>query len=79
LSDGDRAIFREAARESNRFMREQWGALEARSQRQAREAGVAIVADFDRKPFEAAMAGIHAKAAADAALRPLIDRIRQVQ
>ena len=25
LSDGDKIIFREAARESNRFMREQWG------------------------------------------------------
>jgi tripartite ATP-independent transporter DctP family solute receptor len=79
LSDGDKIIFREAARESNRFMREQWGALEAQSQRQAREAGVVIVADFDRKPFEAAMSDIYAKASADAALRPLIDRIRQVQ
>ncbi len=79
LSDGDKVIFREAARESNRYMREQWGALEAQSQRQAREAGVVIVADFDRKPFEDAMSDIHAKAAADPALRPLIDRIRQVQ
>jgi tripartite ATP-independent transporter DctP family solute receptor len=79
LSDGDKIIFREAARESNRFMREQWGALEAQSQRQAREAGVVIVSDFDRKPFEAAMSDIYAKASADAALRPLIDRIRQVQ
>jgi tripartite ATP-independent transporter DctP family solute receptor len=79
LSDGDKVVFREAARESNRFMREQWGALEAQSQRQAREAGVVIVSDFDRKPFEAAMADIHAKAAANPALSPLIDRIRQVQ
>jgi tripartite ATP-independent transporter DctP family solute receptor len=79
LSDGDKAIFREAARESNRFMRGQWAALEAQSQQRAREAGVVIVSDIDRKPFEAAMADIHAKAAADPALRPLIDRIRQVQ
>jgi tripartite ATP-independent transporter DctP family solute receptor len=79
LSDSDKVVFREAARESNRFMREQWGALEAQSQRRAREAGVVIVSDFDRKPFEAAMADIHAKAAADPALSPLIDRIRQVQ
>jgi tripartite ATP-independent transporter DctP family solute receptor len=79
LSDRDKVVFREAARESNRFMREQWGALEAQSQRRAREAGVVIVSDFDRKPFEAAMADIHAKAAANPALSPLIDRIRQVQ
>jgi TRAP-type C4-dicarboxylate transport system substrate-binding protein len=79
LSDADKAIFREAARESNNFMRGQWATLEAQSQRQAREAGVVVVSDLDRKPFEAAMADLHAKASADAALRPLIDRIRQVQ
>ena len=38
-----------------------------------------IVSDFDRKPFEAAMAKIYAKAAADPVIGPMIDRIRQVQ
>ena len=33
LSDADKAIFRDAARESNRFMREQWTALETQSAR----------------------------------------------
>jgi tripartite ATP-independent transporter DctP family solute receptor len=79
LSDPDKAIFRDAARESNRFMRAQWMALETQSARQARQAGVTIVSDFDRKPFEAAMSKIYAKAATDPVIAPMIDRIRQVQ
>jgi tripartite ATP-independent transporter DctP family solute receptor len=79
LTDADKAVFREAARESNRYMRDQWMALETQSARQARQAGVTIVSDFDRKPFEAAMSKIHAKAAADPVIGPMIDRIRQVQ
>jgi TRAP-type C4-dicarboxylate transport system substrate-binding protein len=79
LSDADRAIFREAARESNRFMRDQWTALETQSARVARQNGVTIVSDFDRKPFEAAMAKIHAQAATDPVIGPMIDRIRQVK
>jgi tripartite ATP-independent transporter DctP family solute receptor len=73
LSDADKVIFRDAARESNRFMREQWTA------RVARQAGVTIVSDFDRKPFEAAMAKIDAQSAADPVIGPMIDRIRQVK
>ncbi len=79
LSAEDQKIFREAARESNIFMRKQWHALEEQSQAQAQQAGNVIVAKFDRKPFEGAMSGIYAKAATDPALRQLIDRIRQVQ
>jgi TRAP-type C4-dicarboxylate transport system substrate-binding protein len=79
LSDADKVIFRDAARESNRFMREQWTALETQSARVARQAGVTIVSDFDRKPFEAAMAKIDTQAAADPIIGPMIDRIRQVK
>jgi tripartite ATP-independent transporter DctP family solute receptor len=79
LSDDDKAVFRAAARESNIFMRAQWNSLEAQSRQQAQEAGVVIVSDFDRQPFEDAMAGVYRKAAANPALAPLIDRIRQVK
>jgi tripartite ATP-independent transporter DctP family solute receptor len=79
LSDEDKAIFRAAARESNTFMREQWTLLEAQSRRQAQEAGVVIVSDFDRKPFEEAMAPVHRKAVENPAITPLIDRIRQAK
>lgn len=39
---------------------------------------VTIVSDLDRKPFEAAMAGIYAKARRDPAAAALIERIRKV-
>jgi tripartite ATP-independent transporter DctP family solute receptor len=75
----DRTMFREAAIESSRFMRQRWKDLEARSRRQAEAAGVVIVTDFDRKPFEAAMAGIYAKAGRNPAAAELIERIRKVE
>jgi tripartite ATP-independent transporter DctP family solute receptor len=78
LSAEDRKIFREAAIESSRFMRERWKALEEQSRRQAESAGVTIITDFDRKPFEAAMDGIYAKARRDPAAAELIERIRKV-
>jgi tripartite ATP-independent transporter DctP family solute receptor len=79
LSDDDQKIFREAARESNNFMRKRWTDLEQRSRRTAQDAGVVIVSDFDRKPFEAAMTGIDDKIVSEPALKRLVDRIRQVQ
>jgi tripartite ATP-independent transporter DctP family solute receptor len=79
LSPEDRKIFREAAMRSSQFMREKWKDLEDRSRAQAKAAGVTIVSDFDRKPFEAAMAGIYAKAQRDPAAAQLIERIRKVE
>jgi tripartite ATP-independent transporter DctP family solute receptor len=79
LSADDRKLFREAATQSNLFMREKWKDLEQRSRRQAEAAGVTIVTDFDRKPFETAMAGIYAKAQRDPTAARLIERIRKVE
>ena len=79
LSAEDRKIFREAALRSSQFMREKWRDLEERSRRQAETAGVRIITDIDRKPFEAAMAGIYAKAQQDPAMAQLIERIRKVE
>lgn len=79
LSAEDRGIFREAAIRSSHFMREKWKHLEEQSRRQAEAAGVTIVTDFDRRPFEAAMAGIYAKAQRDPAAAELIERIRKVE
>ena len=78
LSTEDRTIFREAALQSSRFMRERWKNLEEQSRRQAESSGVTIVTDFDRKPFEAAMAPIYAKVQRDPAAARLIERIRKV-
>jgi tripartite ATP-independent transporter DctP family solute receptor len=79
LSGEDRTIFREAARESRALMRSEWNVLEEQSRRMALDAGVMVVSDFDRKPFEEAMSGIYRKASGDPAIGALIDRIRQVQ
>jgi tripartite ATP-independent transporter DctP family solute receptor len=79
LSDEDRKIFRDAAIKSSHFMREKWKELEERSKEQAKSAGVTIVTDLDRKPFEDAMEGIYAKARQDPAATELIERIRRVE
>jgi tripartite ATP-independent transporter DctP family solute receptor len=78
LSAEDQVVFRDAARQSSHFMRERWKDLEQQSRKEAEAAGVAIVSDFDRKPFEAAMTGIYAKARRDPAVAALIERIRKV-
>jgi tripartite ATP-independent transporter DctP family solute receptor len=79
LSADDQKMFREAARRSSQFMREKWKDLEERSRQQAEIAGVTFVKDFDRKPFESAMAGLYQKAQRDPAAAQLIARIRQVE
>ena len=79
LSPEDQKIFREAALKSSHFMREKWRDLEERSRQQAEAAGVTIIKDFDRKPFEAAMAPIYEKAQRDPATAALIDRIRKTE
>jgi tripartite ATP-independent transporter DctP family solute receptor len=79
LSAEDRAIFREAALRSSQFMRAKWRDLEEQSRRKAEAAGVTIVTDLDRKPFEAAMTGIYTRAQRDPAVARLIERIRKVE
>jgi tripartite ATP-independent transporter DctP family solute receptor len=79
LSAEDQTIFHEAALRSSHFMREKWKDLEERSREQAEAAGVKIVKDFDRKPFEDAMAAIYEKAMRDPAAAELIARIRKVE
>jgi tripartite ATP-independent transporter DctP family solute receptor len=79
LSAEDRTIFREAAIESGRFMHDKWKDLERQSRRRAETEGVTIVTDFDRTPFDAAMAGIYQKAQRDPAVAELIARIRNVE
>jgi hypothetical protein len=64
---------------SSRFMRDKWQDLAERSRRQAKVAGVKIVSNFDHRPFEAAMGGIHAKAQRDPAIARPIERIRKVE
>jgi tripartite ATP-independent transporter DctP family solute receptor len=79
LATEDQKIFREAAMRSSRFMREKWRDLEERSRKREQAAGVKIITDVDRKPFEAAMAGLYARAGREPAIAQLIERIRKVE
>jgi tripartite ATP-independent transporter DctP family solute receptor len=79
LSPDDREIFREEARRSSQYMRERWRDLEEQSRKRAEAAGVVIVTDIDKKPFEAAMTGIYDKALRDPESAKLIERIRKVE
>lgn len=79
LSPDDQKLFREAAQQSSRFMREKWRDLEDRSRQQAETAGITIIGDFDRKPFEAAMGGLHEKMQRDPAAARSIERIRELE
>jgi tripartite ATP-independent transporter DctP family solute receptor len=79
LSDADRAIFRAAARESTKYMREQWLSWEARSEKEAKDTGVTIIDNIDRRPFERATKPLRDELYADPKLRPLIDRIEAAQ
>ncbi len=79
LPPGGQKIFRDAAQEASLFMRAQWKQLEESSRQRAEAAGVSIVTEFDRAPFEAAMADIQKRAQLDPAMSTLIQRIRQVQ
>ena len=80
LSPEEHGIFRQAAKESSRFMREQWKTWETRAQSQAEKAGNTIITQFDKAPFQAAMAGIYDRTTAgDPKLRALVERIRHVQ
>jgi len=79
LSEADRAIFRSAARDSSRQMREQWLSWEQRSRKQAAEGGATIIDNFDRKPFEDATRPLRDEMRADPKFGPLIGRILAVQ
>ena len=79
LSDADKIVFRNAARELSRHMRNIWTSLEESSRQQARNNGNTIVGNFPRKPFEDAMSPIYAATVTDPDLKTLIDRVRQVQ
>jgi tripartite ATP-independent transporter DctP family solute receptor len=79
LTPAEQSIFREAAQESSRFMRARWTELEERARNEARQSGVTIVADIDKKPWIDAMAPVYEKTLANPGLKALVDRIRQVQ
>ena len=79
LSEADRVIFRTAARDSSRHMREQWLGWEERSKKQAADGGSTIIDNFDRRPFEDATRPLRDEMRADPRFGPLIERIQAVR
>jgi tripartite ATP-independent transporter DctP family solute receptor len=79
LAPADRVTFRAAARESSRYMRSTWLNWEQQSRKTAADAGVTIINDIVRKPFEDATAPIRDGLRADPKYGPLIGRIQAVQ
>lgn len=77
LNAQDQALFRAAARESARSMREQWFRLEEDSRRRAEAAGVVVTRLADRSAFERAVGGLAGRFASDPELAALVERIRQ--
>ena len=75
LSPEDRAIFLEAARESTRYMRQQWLNFEQQARKQALQSGVTVLESIDRSQFEKATAPLRDAMRADPRLRDLIGRI----
>jgi tripartite ATP-independent transporter DctP family solute receptor len=76
LSAADKTIFREAARESARFMRGIWRKWEEQARADAETSGVTLTTAFDRAPFERAMEPVYRRFMADERIRRLVARVR---
>jgi tripartite ATP-independent transporter DctP family solute receptor len=79
LAPQDRIVFRAAAKESSRYMRGTWLNWEQESRKTAAEAGVTVINDIVRKPFDDATSGIREGLRGDPKYGPLMGRIQAVQ
>lgn len=79
LAPEERAVFRGAARESTRYMREQWLNWEQQSRQRALNMGVTVIDAIDRKAFETATAPLRDEMRKDSRFGPLIKRIESLQ
>ena len=78
LSPADRAILRDAARESAAIQRRSWAERETVSRQRVVAAGVTVVEITDRTPWSALMEPVYAKYAADARLAAMVRQIRDM-
>lgn len=76
LNEADRAILRDAARESAVIQRRAWAEREQVSRQRVVAAGVTVIDITDRRPWSALMEPVYAKYAADARLAALVAQIR---
>jgi TRAP-type C4-dicarboxylate transport system substrate-binding protein len=74
LSPADQNIFRNAARDSNVFLRGLWKNWEGSFRKQAQ--GVTVI-EIDRKPLEAVLRGLYPKFLTDSHSRYLVESIQK--
>lgn len=79
LNGQERAILRDAARESTAIQRRAWAERERVSRERVVAAGVTVVDIQDRSPWAALMEPVYAKYAADQRLAALVRTIRELQ
>jgi tripartite ATP-independent transporter DctP family solute receptor len=77
LSEADRRLILEAARESIPYQRELWKNVVEESMRKAASAGCEIITTVDKEPFIRAMEPVYARHAAG--LLAIVERIRAVE
>ena len=78
LSPADQNIFRNAARDSNIFLRGLWKNWEGSFRKQSRDLGVTVI-EIDRKPLEAVLKGLYPKFLTDSQSRHLVESIQKDQ
>jgi tripartite ATP-independent transporter DctP family solute receptor len=78
LNAADRAILRDAARESAAIQRRSWAERETVSRQRVVAAGVTVVEITDRAPWAALMEPVYAKYASDARLAAMVRQIREM-
>jgi len=79
LSPGDRALLRQAARDSVAVMRQLWDERVTMSREAIVAAGVNVVDDIDKQPFIDAVQPLYDEYLQDPALRSLVERIGAVR
>jgi tripartite ATP-independent transporter DctP family solute receptor len=79
LSAEDQEVIRQAARESIPVNRELWAAREQASEEIIRAAGVQVVEDLDKTPFQEAMGPVYDRHADSPSLKELVARIQATE
>ena len=79
LSPEDQEIVRQAAKDSVPFNREAWAAREKESEEKVLAAGVEVVRDIDKAPFQAAMVPVYEKYAATPEMKKLVEDIQATE
>ena len=76
LDLADQNIFRNAARDTSIFLRDQWKNQEASFRKQALDLGVTVI-EIDQKPLQAALTGLYTKVLADSHSKHLVEAIQR--